>query len=452
MRSPANMQIIQIDITNACIHNCSNCTRFCGLHRKPFFMDFETFKKAVDSLAGYKGIVGIMGGEPTLHPDFEKFMDYYQAHVPEPRPRTFCRLPLPDFSDWVARAIYQRGRHRGIWSSLGSGYYRHFEQIQDIFPYQVLNDHCHVNQHQALLISRRELGIPDEKWFPMRDRCWIQNLWSASITPKGAFFCEIAASLDMLLDGPGGWPIEPGWWRRTPADFSDQLHWCELCSAALNVPSLPASAQTDMMSPEMLERLKKINGWKISTGRYAVFSAKDYDQDAPEHSYIPTWFLPEGSETKRVSETTSTLFPKQLDVMVRNAPGQSTVSEDDVRNLRFSDFLVCFMRPKAYNPSIVETLRKRILNPGFLYVIDNDIYVLCKRAAALRNVSSLDLDSLPDLWTKRKRSHLSRRELTHRTLRSRIEQLLAVTLHRGAFLLPNFLFKNSRQSYEGGYK
>ena len=63
--------------------------------------------------------------------------------------------------------------------------------------------------------------MPDEVWLPLRDKCWVQNEWSASITPKGAFFCEIAAALDMLFDGPGGWKIEPGWWRRTPEEFGD---------------------------------------------------------------------------------------------------------------------------------------------------------------------------------------------------------------------------------------
>lgn len=47
------MRTIQIDITNACTHQCSNCTRFCGHHRKPFFMDLETFQRAVDSLADF---------------------------------------------------------------------------------------------------------------------------------------------------------------------------------------------------------------------------------------------------------------------------------------------------------------------------------------------------------------------------------------------------------------
>ena len=83
MKSPKNMKTIQIEITNACFNHCSNCTRFCGWHKKPFFMDFETFKKAIDSLEGYEGMIGIMGGEPTLHPEFEKFIDYYKTKVEE---------------------------------------------------------------------------------------------------------------------------------------------------------------------------------------------------------------------------------------------------------------------------------------------------------------------------------------------------------------------------------
>lgn len=57
MRLPQDMQIVLIDITNACTKRCSNCTRFCGNHKKPFFMDFETFIRAVDSMEGFPGHV-----------------------------------------------------------------------------------------------------------------------------------------------------------------------------------------------------------------------------------------------------------------------------------------------------------------------------------------------------------------------------------------------------------
>ncbi|MDR1740637.1 MAG: radical SAM protein [Synergistaceae bacterium] len=76
MRNPKNMGIIQIDVTNVCPHTCSNCTRFCGHHKKPFFMDMETFKQAVDSLDGFDGVVGVIGGEPTVHPRFEEIAEY----------------------------------------------------------------------------------------------------------------------------------------------------------------------------------------------------------------------------------------------------------------------------------------------------------------------------------------------------------------------------------------
>ena len=46
--------------------------------------------------------------------------------------------------------------------------------------------------------------IEDKKlMWKMIDNCWIQKQWSASITPKGGFFCEVAASLDYLFEGPG---------------------------------------------------------------------------------------------------------------------------------------------------------------------------------------------------------------------------------------------------------
>ncbi|XME04395.1 radical SAM protein [Lachnospiraceae bacterium C1.1] len=66
-------------MTNACNLRCSNCTRFCGNHKKPFLMDIETFRKAVDSLKDFDGVTGIIGGEPTLHPDFENFALYMQS-------------------------------------------------------------------------------------------------------------------------------------------------------------------------------------------------------------------------------------------------------------------------------------------------------------------------------------------------------------------------------------
>ena len=188
MKSPKDQKIIQIEVTNVCMHSCSNCTRFCGHHRKPFFLDFETFKKAVDSLQGYAGMIGLMGGEPTLHPNFEKFAEYLATKTDSEARSANGRFPIRDFAAYRSEYLSDVAHKRGLWTSLGNGYYKHFDIIQKIFEYQCINDHCNPGLHQALMITRKELGIPDEEWIRLRDNCWIQNLWSSSIRSQRGFF------------------------------------------------------------------------------------------------------------------------------------------------------------------------------------------------------------------------------------------------------------------------
>ena len=54
-------EAIQIEITNACIYRCANCTRLVGHHKKPYMMDLDYFKVAVDNIAKTPTLIGIMG-------------------------------------------------------------------------------------------------------------------------------------------------------------------------------------------------------------------------------------------------------------------------------------------------------------------------------------------------------------------------------------------------------
>lgn len=315
MISPKDMQVIDIEITNFCPILCSNCTRFCGHHKKSFFMDFETFRKAVDSMDGFAGVVGILGGEPTLHPQFEKFADYFKDHFGLKEHDTSLRRPVKDFIGYIlARAFNYNNpsiNKRGLWSSTGNGYYKHFETIQDTFGYQVINDHINPSTHLSLMITRKELGIHDDEWVKLRDNCWIQNTWSADITPKGAFFCEIAASLDYLLDGPGGWPIEKGWWLREPKDFKEQLGWCELCSAALPVSKRSAKEGIDDISPIWYEKLKIMGSPKLRKGKYKIFDTKKY---SPDDYNLGCSYLDDNR--LRINGTNKSLNPKHIEILL----------------------------------------------------------------------------------------------------------------------------------------
>lgn len=287
MKSPANMGIIQIDITNDCFNQCSNCSRFSGNHKKIYYMDWDIFRRACESLQTeqFKGLVGIIGGEPTLHPDFGRFIKYYDNVIPHGydiiRGRNYnVNEPINNICEHQIKhwSLDLSGKKRGLWTSFGPKYAQHFESIRDIFEYQCINDHKSSIMHQVSMLTRKELGIPDDEWKILRDSCWLQNNWSASITPKGAFFCEIAGALDMLFDGPGGWAIEAGWWKRTPKDFGDQLNWCEMCSFCLKTPYTPSHNNTDIVSPVWDKKLKDIGSKK----KRIIFDVLSYDPNAFE--------------------------------------------------------------------------------------------------------------------------------------------------------------------------
>ena len=72
----------------------------------------------------------------------------------------------------------------------------------------------------------------------------------------------------MLFDGPGGWKIEPGWWKRKPEDFGNQLHWCEICGFALEGRTFTRDSQeeTDDVSPSVYEMIKKTESPKLKSG------------------------------------------------------------------------------------------------------------------------------------------------------------------------------------------
>jgi len=276
-------------------------------------MDLETVERALDSVAGFPGMVGIMGGEPTIHPDFERIAELAASRR---RPRRIPRArlePIADFTQYRSRYLSRiPGVPLGLWTSLGEGYYRHFETIQDVFAYQCINTHDNPGEHQAMLVASSELPIPAEERKRLIDQCWVNRLWSASITPKGAFFCEVAAALDMLFDGPGGWEISPDWWRRPPESWGDQRQWCELCGAAMAVPRRPAWDGIDDVSPENLRRLKDVGSPKIKAGKIRIFDVAGYDPAQYADKPSAEWYLPQGDNAKRIG-TDRSLFPRKIE-------------------------------------------------------------------------------------------------------------------------------------------
>jgi hypothetical protein len=293
------MQTIQIELTSACVLKCSNCTRFSGTHVTPSFLSFEKFKAAIDSLAEYAtlghAIVGFMGGEPLLHPQFAEFCEYALTKIPRDK--------------------------LGLWSTFPDApkYKAYGPQIVKTFGVILLNDHSRDDiKHAPVLMASEEYfrkpcpacsgsgtgltpdmacatcnGLKtvtdDLSLFAAVEHCWVQESWSASINSKGAYFCEVAAALSDLFGGPDGWPVEPGWWKRTPKDFQAQMDWaCRKCGAALPLTRIRTSQDPkDDVSPGNLERLMAIKSKKVARGEVNVRDKFEFDPELIKKGTYP---------------------------------------------------------------------------------------------------------------------------------------------------------------------
>ncbi len=426
MRSPQDMQIILIDITNACNEKCSNCTRFCGNHKKPFFMSFETFKRAVDSMKGFEGLVALIGGEPTLHPQFERFAEYLQSvYGKNPGSK---RLAYPQ-KEFIKELLHQEfDDHRlheypdghktfertgpGIYSNMSRTYRKYQELCGDTFHVQFLNDHKNPSFHQPALIARKDLGISDEEWYPIRDACWLQGAWSATITPKGAFFCEVAAALDMLFDGPGGWPIEPGWWKRQPKDFGDQLKWCEFCGFALNTFMRESADEIDDVSPSMYKKLEEIGSPRLKAGKTHIVEIKD-GKIAQSSKADGKRF----SATQKYVEHYEDRFCEDLSILYEHEYVECVITEGnefgeeinkELKNAQGWVLIITSTNDKTrINEEVNALMKDCILNPGTLH-IGNGYILLHVNASSLKEIGFdriAHLKSVNDLckvWKKDK--------------------------------------------------
>ena len=74
----------QIEVTNHCHLACTYCSRYMR-HIRPdqrFHMELDFFEQALDSLEGFRGRIGIIGGEPTLHPQFAELCEILRGRYP----------------------------------------------------------------------------------------------------------------------------------------------------------------------------------------------------------------------------------------------------------------------------------------------------------------------------------------------------------------------------------
>lgn len=215
---------VLIDVTNVCNRACSNCTRLVGHTAETFYMNPEQFEHNVRCLSDFPvcspihptvrtKMIGMMGGEPLMHPKFTALCRLMASHVP-------------------AR------KNRGLWTGLAWRRSMHRQLIEDTFGHVHYNPHYQTrfSLHSPVLVAVQDVINDEQQRRRAIDNCWLQSRWCGTVTPKGLFFCEVAGAFDWVMQGPGGLVVEPGCWRRPLADFRGQIdRWCLRCGIPLNL-------------------------------------------------------------------------------------------------------------------------------------------------------------------------------------------------------------------------
>ncbi len=238
MRAPSDLRettyrrgVMQIHITNICNLTCPNCSQGCNLVTHPQSMTLEQFEQAIISVKDYYGVIGIYGGNPTMHHKFKEICEILRKHIPYEQRGLFTNT-LSGHGAICRETFNPRYSNLNIHADMDV--YREFEQT---WPESVQLNMVKGLEHSRhtppwVAIKDMEDLTPEDQWRVILT-CDINKYWSAMIGlfrgQVRAWFCELAGAQSRLheddKDYPDtGLPVEPGWWKLPIINFQHQVN------------------------------------------------------------------------------------------------------------------------------------------------------------------------------------------------------------------------------------
>lgn len=232
--------VMQIFITRSCDKACFHCTQGSNLAGKAAAMTPEEFEQAVLSLKDYWGVIGVFGGNPVLHKQFDEICRILRKHVPFPQRGLWCNKLFGKGA--ICRRTFNpqvSNLNVHLDEEARAEFIRDWPEARTIV--KGFDNDC---GHSAPYVAMQDVEPDESKRWSLIANCDINKDWSAIICPvpgKGlrAYFCELAGAQAMLHANDPNWPdtglpVEPGWWKRPMTDFAAQvrLH-CHACGIPL---------------------------------------------------------------------------------------------------------------------------------------------------------------------------------------------------------------------------
>lgn len=252
---------INILITNICNLSCGGCSQQCGYipKEKIWNIPLDQLKWNLDLLTDVRKnklkMVGIFGGEPTLHPNYLEILqlikNYNTIFVVFTNGINMHKNNFKIRPDWGINTFGLDGFSNIRWKVD----YKNKESIyggvgQTFLPTQVA--------------ATDVLRIKDKQfyWIKAQKDCNMWNKCWCIIYNNKAYFCEIAASFDLMNnDSIFGWPLEWGKdpFNKTEEEIKNQAqNFCYRCGWCLTHEEL-RKAKVPMQKVKDPTLVSKIN-------------------------------------------------------------------------------------------------------------------------------------------------------------------------------------------------
>lgn len=231
----ATKGVIQILVTRACTLSCFNCTQGSNLKGPYDFMPLDKFEEAVVSLKDYPWVVGIFGGNPAVHKEFESLCEILKKHIPRKRRGLWCNDPINESKTKIMRETFNPAVSN-LNVHLDPKAYGLFKKYwPESRPFGLNED----SRHSPVFGNARKVVDSEEELWEKVSQCEVNHRWSAGIGMfRGelrAWFCEIAMSQSIINQHNPDYPdtgmeVTEEWWKKPMEDFSNQIeNHCPMC-------------------------------------------------------------------------------------------------------------------------------------------------------------------------------------------------------------------------------
>lgn len=181
-----NTNKVEIDITYECNLKCLGCNRSCTQAPTTDCVTFSDIKQFVEEsvLSNKKWeLINILGGEPTLHTEFEKIIKYiHNEYILKQSPKTILQIVSNGY-DEKSRILCDdmRAKYRNVHIDYGS--YKTDRVVEYFSPFN-------------------DAPVDDDNFkdADFKKGCWVTSYCGIGLNKNGYYACAVAGGIDRICN------------------------------------------------------------------------------------------------------------------------------------------------------------------------------------------------------------------------------------------------------------